>query len=108
MGRHKTPEDLRPVERTVRLTPDAFDVAYKVAIVQGLSVNALIQRTLHRIFTHQNIRQRYESCYGALQSPSTLTQMVSGSPPDGRCSSTRTDCASGSSPETDVSEPTLS
>ena len=78
MGRHKTPEDLRPVERTVRLTPDAFDVAYKVAIVQGLSVNALIQRTLHRIFTHQNIRQRYESCYGALQSPSTLTQMVSG------------------------------
>ena len=77
-GRPKTPPHLKPVERTVRLSPRAFDAVYRVAIVQGISPNALMQRTLERIFTHQKTLEVYDSCYGALQGSSTLTSMVSG------------------------------
>lgn len=80
-GRPRIPEHLKPVERTVRLSPAAFDAAYRVAVVQGISPNALLQRVLERTFTNQKTLEPYELCYGALQAiPSTLTGLVGAVP----------------------------
>jgi hypothetical protein len=78
VARPKLPAHLKPsIERTIRMTPGTFDLVFKIATVQGVSMNQLLQRTVERVFTHQTIRERYESCYGALQRSSTLTSVVS-------------------------------
>lgn len=103
-GRPRKPDHLRPVKFTVRIVPAAYDVADKAATLEGISLNALVQRTLERIFTHPTIRERTELCYGALQAiPSTLTGLMGGSSTHGRYGSSAAP-TTGSSPETDVSQ----
>lgn len=84
MGRIRTPEDQRPVHLTVRLSPRAFDVAYRYASRRHLTVNAVLKRTLEHVFTHPRIADqksptRAESCYGGSAASSTLASLLGAS-----------------------------
>ena len=74
-GRPRLPPEQHAVERTVRLSPAAFDVVCRLAQHEGLSANALMKRVLERVFTHQKILRRAEACYGRVQA-STLSGVV--------------------------------
>lgn len=87
-GRKRTPEHLKPVQRTVRLSPSAFDAAYAYATRRHLSVNAVMQRTLEFIFTHHPLIADSSSGYAEPQS-STLSQVLSESPSSRACQSVR-------------------
>lgn len=80
MARPRTPIEQRPVQRTVRLSPYAFDTAYRYAQKRGISINALMQRTLEYVFTHQKTIERSGSCYVPSQTSSTLSGLLGESP----------------------------
>ena len=75
-GRRRTPEHLRPVQRTVRLSPDAFDTVYRYAQVRGLTANAVMQRTLEYVFTHHKTVELSTPCYSPSRRSSTLSRML--------------------------------
>ena len=77
-GRPPIPVEKRRVQRTVRVSPVAFDVAYRYAQARGLTTNVVLQRTLEYIFTHPEIIEMTTPCYSPSRRSSTLSRMLGG------------------------------
>lgn len=76
MARPRLPDELRPVERTVRLSPAAYDLACQVAAAYDLSPNAMMKRVLEFVFTHQKTHTIAASCYRRGERSSTLSAVL--------------------------------
>lgn len=79
-GRPKIPEEQRTVKRSVRIDPDAYAVACRIAHYQQVPVQTVLGRVLSRVFGHPKLVNRQESYY-AQPKASTLSSVM-GVPPD--------------------------
>lgn len=77
MGRPALPPEQRPVKRTIRLSPDLADYAFRLARQRGQSEYAFLGGIVDRVLEHYKTREASRVCYGAA---STLSDVLSESP----------------------------
>ena len=84
MGRPRVPIEQRPVNQSVRLSPETADIVCRIALRRGVSVYSLLGGIIERVFAKQKITQPKQSCYGAYEPSSTLGSVLSETPSTGR------------------------